>query len=123
MNLANKVWTTMSLTDDHSIGYFTFNYIDFKAPCVIPQFYILDKDGDVINTFELTENTELDLNYYSVKTWKYSFTLSQIENSNCFIKEFACAINGINETCLNYTCDYNFHFYYDLGASTEFNTL
>ena len=41
MNLANKVWTTMEVKDK-STGTLTFSYLNFKAPCVVPAFYILD---------------------------------------------------------------------------------
>ena len=104
MNLINKVKTTMSVKDK-STGTLTFSYLNLKAPCVVPAFYILDSKKAVIDTFALSSDSGIDYtSYLDVMTWKYTFTLSQLETAGCISQQIECVKDGIAESCINYTC-------------------
>jgi len=63
MNLANKVWTQMAVKDK-STGTLTFSYLNLKAPCTVPAFYILDSQKKVIDKFELSSASGIDYTKY-----------------------------------------------------------
>ena len=103
--LQHKIFGNVVLDDNNSSkGTFTMKHPHNPLCCVKPSFYLLDRNGDVVEDFAPTYSTMSDLDFDASlinDVWEKSFTMNDVENWGC-VESATTTKNG---DATLYACD------------------